>query len=46
MLAEDPIPQALTVVTSDARLAERVRSVGAKVRSSGSFRRRIDRTLG
>jgi predicted RNA-binding protein with PIN domain len=46
MLAEEPVPQALTVVTSDARLVERVRAIGAQVRSSGSFRRRIDRTLG
>jgi predicted RNA-binding protein with PIN domain len=45
MLAEDASPEAFTVVTSDARLAERVRALGAHVRSSGSFRRHIDRTL-
>ncbi len=46
MVAEDPAPGSLTVVTSDARLAERVRALGARVRSSGSFRRHIDETLG
>jgi predicted RNA-binding protein with PIN domain len=46
MVAGDPAPQSLTVVTSDARLAERVRALGAQVISSGSFRRRMDRTLG
>ena len=44
MVAEDPDPQTLTVVTSDSRLAEQVRNLGAQVRSSGSFRRRIDET--
>jgi predicted RNA-binding protein with PIN domain len=43
MVAEDAAPDSLTVVTSDADLAERVRGLGANVRSSGSFRRRIDR---
>lgn len=45
MLAEDASPEDFTVVTSDARLAERVRALGARVRSSGSFRRHIDQTL-
>ena len=44
MVAEDAAPDSLTVVTSDADLAARVRGLGAKVRSSGSFRRRIDRS--
>jgi predicted RNA-binding protein with PIN domain len=44
MVANDPAPESLTVVTSDAALAERVRDLGAKVRSSGSFRRHIDRS--
>jgi predicted RNA-binding protein with PIN domain len=44
MVAEDATPESLTVVTSDAALAERVRELGAKVRSSGSFRRHIDRS--
>ena len=42
MVANDPAPESLIVVTSDAALADRVRELGAKVRSSGSFRRRID----
>jgi hypothetical protein len=42
MVAADPDPDSLTVVTSDARLAERVRDLGANVTSSGSFRRRLD----
>jgi predicted RNA-binding protein with PIN domain len=42
MVAEDDEPGSLTVVTSDARLAERVRELGARVRSSPSFRRRLD----
>ena len=44
MVAAEPTPDALTVVTSDRRLAERVRELGARVLSSGSFRRRIDQT--
>lgn len=43
MVAEDAAPESLTVVTSDADLAERVRGLGANIRSSGSFRRRFDR---
>jgi predicted RNA-binding protein with PIN domain len=46
MVAEDPAPGSLTVVTSDARLAERVQALGARVRSAGSFRRRLDDTAG
>jgi predicted RNA-binding protein with PIN domain len=42
MVAEDPAPGSLTVVTSDAHLAERVQALGARVRSAGSFRRRLD----
>jgi predicted RNA-binding protein with PIN domain len=42
MVAQDPDPESLTVVTSDRRLAERTRDLGARVVSSGSFRRRID----
>ncbi|MDE3087560.1 MAG: NYN domain-containing protein [Acidobacteriota bacterium] len=33
----------VTVVTSDAALAERARALGATVRSVGSFRRMLDR---
>jgi predicted RNA-binding protein with PIN domain len=42
MVAADPEPESVTVVTSDARLAERVRALGARVVSAGSFRRRLD----
>lgn len=45
MVAQDPAPASLTVVTSDAALADQVRALGARVRSSGSFRRRIDERL-
>jgi predicted RNA-binding protein with PIN domain len=46
MLAADPAPQSVTVVTSDLRLAERVRQLGAMVTSSGGFRRRLDAAAG
>jgi predicted RNA-binding protein with PIN domain len=46
MVADDPAPASITVVTSDVRLAERVRELGARVTSSGSFRRRLDQTAG
>ena len=44
MVSEEPEPGSLTVVTSDARLAERVKELGAQVRSAGSFRRSLDET--
>jgi predicted RNA-binding protein with PIN domain len=44
MVSEEPEPGSLTVVTSDARLAERVKELGAHVRSAGSFRRSLDET--
>src|SRR3954451_20076288 len=40
--AADTGPGPLTVVTSDARLAERVRAAGAAVEGAGAFRRRLD----
>ncbi len=46
MLAEAEVPDAFRVVTSDRRLAERVRELGAGVTSAGSFRRRMDQVLG
>jgi predicted RNA-binding protein with PIN domain len=46
MLAEDPAPGSVRVVTSDRRLVEQARQLGAQVTSSGSFRRRMDRALG
>jgi predicted RNA-binding protein with PIN domain len=45
MLAETGSPDAFRVVTSDRRLAERARELGARVTSSGSFRRRLDQVL-
>ena len=45
MLAEDQVPASVRVVTSDRRLVERARQLGAEVTSSSSFRRRMDQTL-
>jgi predicted RNA-binding protein with PIN domain len=45
MVAGDPDPAAGRVVTSDRRLAERVRDLGAAVEPSSRFRRRVDRVL-
>ena len=45
MVSEDPAPESIRVVTSDRRLVERVRELGATVTSSGSFRRRLTSTL-
>jgi predicted RNA-binding protein with PIN domain len=45
MVAADPEPGRFLVVTSDRRLAERVRDLGALVEPSSRFRRRIDQTL-
>lgn len=45
MVAGDPEPAAERVVTSDRRLAERVRDLGAAVEPSSRFRRRVDRVL-
>ena len=45
MLADDPSPDAVRVVTSDRRLVEQARQLGAEVRSSGWFRRRLDQAL-
>ncbi len=38
--ADDPF--SLTVVTSDKRLAEKVRGLGARVTGAGAFRRSLD----
>jgi hypothetical protein len=45
MLAEDQAPDSVRVVTSDRRLVERARQLGAAVTGSMSFRRRMDQTL-
>jgi predicted RNA-binding protein with PIN domain len=44
MVSEDEHPSDLNVVTSDQRLAERVRELGARVTSAGRFRQRLDRS--
>jgi predicted RNA-binding protein with PIN domain len=41
-VAADSDPAGLRVVTSDATLAQRVRSQGAEVVGAGAFRRRLD----
>jgi predicted RNA-binding protein with PIN domain len=46
IVAEDPSPHSINVVTSDRRLIERVRQVGATVMSSMSFRHRLASALG
>ena len=46
MVAGDADPGGMRVVTSDRRLAERVRGLGARVEGSSRFRRRVDRALG
>jgi uncharacterized protein YaiI (UPF0178 family) len=38
----DPEPASISVVTSDAELAERVRAAGARVIGSGGFQRTLD----
>jgi predicted RNA-binding protein with PIN domain len=45
MVAGDADPATARVVTSDRRLAERVRDLGARVVGSSRFRRRIDQVL-
>jgi predicted RNA-binding protein with PIN domain len=45
MSAAHPDPAAGRVVTSDRRLAERVRDLGAGVEPVSRFRRRVDRVL-
>jgi predicted RNA-binding protein with PIN domain len=42
LVADDPRPQRLDVVTSDAGLAARVRAHGARVLGAGAFRDRLD----
>lgn len=46
MVEDDEEPGALRVVTSDRRLAEKIRALGAITVPSGSFRARLDRTVG
>lgn len=41
LLADEPAPERVRVVTSDAALADRVRALGASVDGAGAFRRRL-----
>jgi hypothetical protein len=43
LVAADPDPASVCVVTSDGDLSERVRGLGAAVLGAGAFRRRLDR---
>ncbi|TML35456.1 MAG: NYN domain-containing protein [Actinobacteria bacterium] len=43
LVADDPAPDSIRVVTSDNELAERVREHGADVEGAGGFRRRLER---
>jgi predicted RNA-binding protein with PIN domain len=45
LVGGDPVPASLTVVTSDRRLAERARELGAGVVPASRFRRRVDQVL-
>lgn len=45
-LEAEPHPEGIKVVTSDRRLAGRVRAAGAAVEPSSSFRRRIEEAKG
>jgi predicted RNA-binding protein with PIN domain len=45
MVGGDPDPGSRQVVTSDRRLAERARDLGAVVEPTSRFRRRLDRAL-
>jgi uncharacterized protein YaiI (UPF0178 family) len=42
LVAGHPEPSSLTVVTSDAALADRVRAAGARVLGAGAFLRELD----
>ena len=44
LVAADPDPATLRVVTSDRRLVEKVTALGARVVSSGRFRTDLDRS--
>lgn len=46
VLARDEVPHTFRVVTSDRRLAERARHLGARVTSSAGFRRLLDAAAG
>jgi uncharacterized protein YaiI (UPF0178 family) len=43
LLEADPAPDDVVVITSDARLADRVRTLGARVQGARAFRERLDK---
>jgi predicted RNA-binding protein with PIN domain len=45
LVAADPAPESVRVVTSDRNLIERVRDLGARTTSASSFRRQLDQVL-
>jgi predicted DNA-binding protein (UPF0278 family) len=45
LVAENPAPHSITVVTSDELLARRARALGAGAMSAMTFRTRLDETL-
>jgi predicted RNA-binding protein with PIN domain len=45
LVAENPAPGSVTVVTSDDLLAQRVRALGAGAMSAMTFRTRLDETI-
>lgn len=45
IVGDDPHPAQFLVVTSDKRLAEKVRGHGARVVSAGRFREQLDRAV-
>jgi predicted RNA-binding protein with PIN domain len=45
LVAENPAPGSITVVTSDNLLAQRVRALGAGAMSAMTFRNRLDETI-
>jgi predicted RNA-binding protein with PIN domain len=46
LVAEDPDPASLVVVTSDGALSERVAAAGGRAVGAGEFRRRLDAVAG
>ncbi len=46
IVAGDDDPETITVVTSDRRLVDKVRALGAKTTGAGSFRKRLDAVVG
>lgn len=45
LVAENPVPGSITVVTSDDLLAQRARALGAGAMSAMTFRTRLDETI-